>query len=74
MVTLAVVVPAAMVVVSRGHLGALAASAVASLVGRRLARTLRQSDDPGVLNPLLGKTALLLVAYCVVFALGWWLT
>lgn len=74
MVTLAVVVPAAMVVVSRGHLGALVASLIASLVGRRLTGTLRQSEDPAVLNPLLGKTALLLFVYCVAFALGWWLT
>ena len=72
MVTLAVVVPASMVVVSRGHLGALVASALASLVGRRLTATLGRTDDPDVLNPLLGKTALLLVAYCVAFALGWW--
>ncbi|MEM6326916.1 MAG: 1,4-dihydroxy-2-naphthoate polyprenyltransferase [Bacteroidota bacterium] len=72
MVTLAVVVPAAMVVVSQSHLGALAASAVASLVGRRLTRTLARTEDPAVLNPLLGKTALLLFGYCVVFALGWW--
>lgn len=74
MVTLAVVVPAAMVVVSRGHLGALVASLIASLVGRRLTGTLRQSEDPAVLNPLLGKTALLLFVYCAAFALGWWLT
>ena len=74
MVTLAVMVPAAMVWVSRGHLGALAASLLASLVGRRLTATLGQSEDPAVLNPLLGKTALLLFGYCAAFALGWWLT
>ena len=74
MVTLAVVVPAAMVVVSRGHLGALAASLLASLVGRRLTAVLARTDDPDVLNPLLGKTAALLLGYCVAFALGWWLT
>ena len=43
-------------------------------MGRRLTRTLAQTEDPAVLNPLLGKTALLLFGYCVVFALGWWLT
>ena len=73
-ISLAVVVPAAMALVSRGHLGVLAASAVASVVGRRLARTLATHDDPAVLNPLLGKTALLLFGYCALFALGWWLT
>lgn len=74
MITVAVMVPAAMVWVSRGHLGALAASLIASLAGRRLATTLARNEDPAVLNPLLGKTALLLFVYSLAFALGWWLT
>ena len=70
----AVVVPAALALVSRDHVGVLAASALAALVGRRLARTLATTADPAVLNPLLGKTAGLLSLYSVVFALGWVLT
>jgi 1,4-dihydroxy-2-naphthoate octaprenyltransferase len=70
----AVVVPAALALVARGHLGVLAASLAAAVVGRRLARTLATTDDPAVLNPLLGKTAGLLFAYSVLFALGWALT
>ena len=70
----AVAVPAALVLWMQGHLGALAASVVASVLGRPLAKTIRQTEDPAVLNPLLGKTAQLLLVYCVVFGLGWWLT
>ena len=70
----AVAVPAALVFWMNGGVGALAGSAVASLLGRPLAKTLRQTDDPAVLNPLLGKTARLLLLYCVAFGLGWWLT
>ena len=73
-ISLAVVVPAALVYVSRDHLGALAASALAALAGRRLARTLATTADPAVLNPLLGRTAGLLFLYSVAFALGWTLT
>ena len=51
----AVVVPAALAVVARDHVGVLAASAVAALAGRRLARTLAAEADPAALNPLLGK-------------------
>lgn len=70
----AVVVPAALVLVSRDHEGALAASLLAAVAGRRLASTLASTSDPAVLNPLLGKTALLLSGYSVAFALGWVLT
>ena len=70
----AVVVPAALALVSRDHPGVLAASALAALVGRRLQNTLAAESDPAVLNPLLGKTALLLFGYAVTFALGWTLT
>ena len=70
----AVVVPAALYVVARAHPGALAASLVAAVAGRRLARTLAREGDPAVLNPLLGKTAGLLFVYSVALALGWALT
>ena len=70
----AVVVPAALALVARDHAGVLAAAALAALVGRPLARTLARTTDPAVLNPLLGKTAGLLIAYSVVFAVGWVLT
>lgn len=67
----AVVVPAALALWTRGYVWVLAASLVASLLGRPLVRTLRQTDDPAVLNPLLGATARLLLLYSVVFAIGW---
>ncbi|WP_218830533.1 1,4-dihydroxy-2-naphthoate polyprenyltransferase [Rubrivirga marina] len=70
----AVVVPAALALVSRDHLGVLAAAVLAALLGRRLVRTLATTEDPAVLNPLLGKTAGLLFLYSVTFALGWVLT
>ena len=74
----AVVVPASLALVAHqggdGHVGVLAASAVAAFVGRPLARTLAATEDPAVLNPLLGKTAGLLFVYSVAFALGWVLT
>jgi 1,4-dihydroxy-2-naphthoate octaprenyltransferase len=73
-VSVAVVVPAAMVLVSKDHLGALAASALASFAGRRLATALARAEGAADYNPLLGKTALLLFAYAAVFALGWALT
>ena len=67
----AVAVPAALALWIGGHAGVLAASLVASVFGRPLARTLRATDDPAVLNPLLGKTARLLLVYSVAFGLGW---
>ena len=70
----AVVVPASLALVSRDHVGVLAASALVATLGRRLGRTLAASEDPAVLNPLLGKTAGLLFLYSVAFALGWALT
>ena len=70
----AVVVPASLVLVAKDHPGALVASGLAAIGGRRLARTLATTSDPAVLNPLLGKTAGLLFVYAVAFALGWVLT
>ncbi|MFN3596048.1 MAG: 1,4-dihydroxy-2-naphthoate polyprenyltransferase [Rubricoccaceae bacterium] len=73
-ITGAVAVPAAFVWYMQGRLGVLAAAALAALAGRRLAATLARTEDPAVLNPLLGQTALLLAAYCLAFGLGWLLT
>ena len=70
----AVVVPGALALVARDHVGVLAASAVAAVAGRHLQGVLARSDDPAVLNPLLGQTAGLLALYSVAFALGWALT
>jgi 1,4-dihydroxy-2-naphthoate octaprenyltransferase len=67
----AALVPAALVLWARGHAGALAATLVAVLLGGPLARVLRGTADPAVLNPLLGKTARLLLVYSVAFGLGW---
>jgi 1,4-dihydroxy-2-naphthoate octaprenyltransferase len=67
----AAAVPAALVLWTGGHAGALGASLVAALLGGPLVRTLHGSTDPAVLNPLLGKTARLLLLYAVVFGLGW---
>jgi 1,4-dihydroxy-2-naphthoate octaprenyltransferase len=66
----AVVVPAALALWLGGYVWILAASLVASLVGRPLVRRLRRTA-PADLNPMLGATARLLLVYSVVFALGW---
>jgi 1,4-dihydroxy-2-naphthoate octaprenyltransferase len=57
-----------------GRWGAGVASVLVAGVGGSLARTLARSTDLLVLNPLLGRTALLLLAYCLAFGLGWLLT
>ena len=67
----AVAVPAALTLWLRAHPGVLAASLVASVAGRQLATTLARETDPAVLNPLLGKTALLLLVYALAFGAGW---
>lgn len=67
----AVVVPAALALWTRGYVWVLAASLAASLLGRPLVRTLRRTEDPAVLNPLLGRTAGLLLVYSVLFSIGW---
>ena len=67
----AVAVPAALALWLRAHPGILAASLVASLVGRGLTRMLARETSPDVLNPLLGKTALLLLLYALAFGAGW---
>ena len=70
----AAIVPAALLILTEGHTGTAVAAFLAALVGGRLAWTLEGTSDPAVLNPLLGKTALLLFAYSVAFGLGWALT
>ncbi len=49
---------------------ALAASAAVPF-GLPLLGTLGRSRDPGRLNPVLGKTARLLLVYSVLFSIGW---
>jgi 1,4-dihydroxy-2-naphthoate octaprenyltransferase len=58
----------------QGRYGALLASFVAAVVGGRLGRILERTSDPAVLNRVLARTAVLLLAYCLVFGIGWWLT
>ena len=72
-VSVAVVVPAAMVLVSRDHTGALAASAVAALLGRPLQAQLARAVGAEH-NAVLARTAGLLGLYAAAFALGWALT
>jgi len=67
----AVAVPAALALWMRGYVWVLLASLAASVLGRPLVRTLRRTADPAVLNPLLGKTAMLLLVYSVLFSVGW---
>ncbi|MEO0556938.1 MAG: 1,4-dihydroxy-2-naphthoate polyprenyltransferase [Bacteroidota bacterium] len=67
----AVAVPAALALWLRAHPGILAASLIASIVGRQLAITLSRETSPEVLNPLLGKTAVLLLVYALAFGAGW---
>jgi 1,4-dihydroxy-2-naphthoate octaprenyltransferase len=57
-----------------GRYGALPASFLAAVVGGRLGRILERTSDPAVLNKVLARTAILLLAYCLVFGIGWWLT
>lgn len=66
----AALVPVVLVLWTGTHLGVLAALGVAA-AALPLARRLWQTTDPHVLNPLLGRTARLLVAYSLVFSIGW---
>ena len=72
-VSAAVVVPAAMTLVAREHVGVLAASVVAALVGRRLQGRLARAEGAEH-NAVLAQTAGLLALYALSFALGWTLT
>lgn len=69
----AALIPLVLVLWTSGHSWALIATAVALGLGIPLAATLRRTDDPMVLNPLLGKTAQLLLVYSVVLGMGWML-
>ena len=66
-------IPLILVLWVSGRSWALLATAVALGLGMPLASTLRGTDDPMILNPLLGKSAQLLLIYCIVFGAGWML-
>ena len=66
----AALVPVALVAWRGAHPWALAASGVA-LAAVPAARRLWQTTDPSALNPLLGRTAQVLVAYSLAFSVGW---
>jgi 1,4-dihydroxy-2-naphthoate octaprenyltransferase len=57
-----------------GRYGVLLASFLAAVVGGRLGRILERTSDAAVLNTVLARTAVMLLAYCLVFGIGWWLT
>lgn len=68
------VLAAAVPVVLWAGAGAPPAAMAAALVlplGLRLAATLRRSDDPVAVGPVLGRTAGALALYSVLFAAGW---
>lgn len=69
-VALAGLLPAALVVLTGDHAGALFAAAVLPLAWP-IIRRLRVADDPAALNPLLGRTAQLLLLYSILFSIGW---
>ena len=67
----AALVPVALVGWTDGHAWALAAVGVAVGAAPLLCRLWQANDDPRALNPLLPRTARLLVAYSLVFSVGW---
>jgi 1,4-dihydroxy-2-naphthoate octaprenyltransferase len=67
----AALVPVALVGWTDGHAWALAAVGVAVGAAPLLCRLWQANDDPRALNPLLARTARLLVAYSLVFSVGW---
>jgi len=67
----AALVPVALVSWTDGHAWALAAVGVAVGAAPLLCRLWQANDDPRALNPLLARTARLLVAYSLVFSVGW---
>ena len=67
----AALVPIALVSWTDGHAWALAAVGVAVGAAPLLCRLWQANDDPRALNPLLARTARLLVAYSLVFSVGW---
>jgi 1,4-dihydroxy-2-naphthoate octaprenyltransferase len=73
-VLLAALIPVVVLWAVEGHYGVLVASFAAAVVGGRLGRILERTSDPQVLNNVLARTALLLLAYSIVFGVGWWAT
>ena len=67
----AALVPVALVSWTDGHAWALAAVGVAVGAAPLLCRLWQANDDPRALTPLLARTARLLVAYSLVFSVGW---
>lgn len=70
----AALVPVVVLWSVEGHFGVLLASFLAAVLGGRLGRMLERTMNPAALNALLGRTALLLLAYSLAFGFGWWLT
>lgn len=66
----AAVVPLALVIWTEEHVAALAASFVPGF-GIPLFRRLASEPDARLLNPVLGKSALTLIVYSLVFSIGW---
>ncbi|PSQ81756.1 MAG: 1,4-dihydroxy-2-naphthoate polyprenyltransferase [Bacteroidetes bacterium QS_8_68_15] len=67
----AALVPVALVGWTGDHAWALAATGAVGGGGVPLLRRLRQAAGPRAFGPLLGRTARLLVAYSLVFSVGW---
>ncbi|MDX1438935.1 MAG: 1,4-dihydroxy-2-naphthoate polyprenyltransferase [Rubricoccaceae bacterium] len=68
---IAAVIPVYLISRMDGPYLSLVASAVALIFGVALAGKLRKSEDPAVLNALLGKTAMVLLVYSVAWGAGW---
>lgn len=66
----AALVPVALFALTREHPWAMAALVLVPAAWPVL-RTLRRAEQPAALNPLLGRTAQLLLAYSVLFSVGW---
>lgn len=69
-VVTAALVPVVLYLMTGRHPWAMAAAVILPLAYPNI-RTLRQTQDPAALNPLLGATAQLLVLYGLVFTIGW---
>lgn len=67
----AALVPLVLVAWTDAHWGATAASGVAALGGGVLVRRVVRAEEPVAFRPLLPRTAQLLVAYSLAFAVGW---
>lgn len=59
-----------LVVLTVGHEWSLMALIVFP-IGISNTAKMRKSNHPGVMNPLLGATARMLLVYCVLFSIGW---